>query len=119
MPPVFIAHTMLAAVWLLPQSLPDGAVTPSAWTQLAQAASATALLPSPKLGHTKRTRVSSTAAAASASHHDNDVSSSVEEGAPLSHHYARDGRSRNNTPPTVTTVTTVTNHITATAGVVY
>jgi hypothetical protein len=107
-PPVFIAHTMLAAVWLLRQSLPDGAVTPSAWAQLAQAASATAKSPSPKPGRTKRTRASSTAAAASASHDDDDVSSSAEEGAPLSHQHASDGRSHNNTPPTVTTVTTVT-----------
>lgn len=101
-PPVFIAHTMLAAVWLLRQSLPDGAVTPSAWAQLAQAASATALSPSPKAGPTKRTRASSTAAAASASHDDDDVSSSVEQGAPLPHQHRR---SRSNTPPTVTTVT--------------
>ena len=109
-PPVFIAYTMLAAVWLLRQSLPNGAVTPSAWAQLAQAASATAKSPSPKPGRTKRTRASSTAAATSASHDGDDVSSSVEEGAPLPHQHASDGRSRNNTPPTVTTVTTVTNH---------
>jgi len=110
-PPVFIAHTMLAAVWLLRQSLPDGAVTPSAWAQLAQAASATALSTSPRAGRTKRTRPSSTAAA-SASHDDDDVSSGIDGGAPLPHKHANDGRSRNTppTPPTVTTVTTVTNH---------
>ncbi|KAF2831826.1 hypothetical protein CC86DRAFT_342898 [Ophiobolus disseminans] len=96
---------MLAAVWLLRQSLPDGAVTPSAWAQLAQAASATALSPSPKPGRTKRTRASSTAAAASASHNDDDVGSSVEEGPPLPPQHASNRRSRNNTPPTVTTLT--------------
>jgi hypothetical protein len=37
-PPVFIAHTMLSAVWLLRQSLPRGAIADAIWAQLAQAA---------------------------------------------------------------------------------
>lgn len=46
-PPVFIAHTMLSAVWLLRESLPNDALTEAAWAQLAQAASCAALATPP------------------------------------------------------------------------
>jgi hypothetical protein len=44
-PPVFIAHTMIAAVWLLRESLPSDAVPDDTWAQLTQAVCAVMCTP--------------------------------------------------------------------------
>lgn len=109
--PIFVAHSMLAAVWLLRQSLPTHSVSDSVWQHLTAATSSTPLPSAPPISSSvvvldtlKRTALEA----------NNKNGGNMDEDAPSTLcKRARITRSSTNsttTPAVITAITTVSHH---------